>query len=99
MFPYLEILRAQGDPDLSRCTEEEGRRICDRIFAMHSWRRGAHTFAEQYWPGINLRKAREIETDEHARWVQRRSGARAAMHQHYREWNLAQRLRITFFCM
>lgn len=78
-------------------SDAPGHRIPDLMFSMHSWRRGADTFVQNYQPGIQKRKARRPEIYEHARWAQRQ--ATEDMHIHYREWEVAQRICLTQLCM
>jgi hypothetical protein len=97
VWPNLELLRAQGDPSTAHFTDAEGHRVCDKIYSMHSYRRGANTFVDHYQPAIQHRKATLAEIYEHARWA--RTGTGEEMHIHYREWELDQRLCLTQLCM
>lgn len=97
VWRHLETLRAMGEPSLACFSDEVGQRICDRVYSMHSWRRGANTFCERFEPGLQLRRARPDELYEHARWSRR--GSSEEMHVHYREWDLPPRIGITQFCM
>ena len=99
VWPHLEVLRIQRDPHLANCQDVEGQRISDRFYSMHSWRRGGNTFAQEHWSGINRRKATTVEIYEHGRWARQKKGSSEAMDAHYREWDIAQRLAISLFCL
>ena len=99
VYPHLEVLRALGEPGLANCSDEPGQRIADRFWSMHSWRRGADGFVQRHWEGINKRAARLDEIYEHARWRLTHRGRGEAMHVHYREWEIRDRVLITYLCM
>ena len=79
-------------------TDEPGHRIRDKIYSCHSWRRCGETVVSKFRPGINARKATDLEINEHARWRKRNKG-KEAMPIHYRQLDLEDRLAITLFCM
>ena len=99
LFPHLEVLRAQEDPGLANCSDVPGQRIQDRFWSMHSYRRGADGFVQRKWPEVNYRAARKEEIYEHARWRIQGKGRSEEMHIHYREWEIRERVLITYFCM
>lgn len=98
VFHHLEVLRASNDPSLATFSDLPGERIQDRLYSMHSWRRGADTFVQQHHPGVQRRKARLNEIYEHGRWAKGHSTSEA-MHIHYREWDLPERICLTQLCM
>ena len=98
VWPYLEVMRAMGEPSLQNCSDEEGQRIADRFYSIHSYRRGTDSFVQKFRSGIHLRKATTDEMYEHARWRKRAKGSTEDMHIHYREWPLHERLHITQQC-
>jgi hypothetical protein len=102
VWPHLEILRLMGDPSMAIFGPKgglspEGQGVTEKIYSMHSWRRGADTFAQQFHPRQQSRKALMDEIYEHGRW--KRGGRSEEMHIHYREWDMVQRLCITQLCM
>jgi hypothetical protein len=97
VYRHLEILRIQGDPSMATYSDAPGHRISDLMFSMHSWRRGADTFVQQFHPGIQKRKARKPEIYEHARWALRHTTE--DMHVHYREWDIVERTCLTQLAM
>lgn len=97
VWPHLERLRLMGDPSMATFSNQDGQSVMERIYSMHTWRRGADTFAQQYHPMLQARKALLDEIYEHGRW--KRSGRSEEMHIHYREWDLPRRICLTQFCM
>jgi hypothetical protein len=72
-FPLLEEMRAAGEPTLQVFTDREGQRICDKVWSMHSWRRGGRskvTRSPREGDPVPLggRKATLDEVNEHGRW-------------------------------
>jgi hypothetical protein len=102
-WPLLELMRRSGEPSLAPFTDAPGGRIQDLIWSIHSWRRAGRSRVsrgtrhnEPNPPGT--RRATSAEIYEHARWEavqQRRSEDMAA---HYNQWELIDRLAITFHC-
>lgn len=97
VWPHLEVLRAQGDPCMAVFSDVPGQRIADRIWAMHSYRRGADTFVQHHLPRVQARAATNIEIYEHGRW--RRQQQKEDMPTHYRGWDVEQRICLTQLCM
>jgi hypothetical protein len=76
---------------------QKGQTVMEKLYSMHSWRRGADTFVQQFHPHQQSRKALMDEVYEHGRW--KRSSRSEEMHIHYREWDMVQRLCLTQLCM
>ena len=100
--PLLEELRMAGEPTLQVFSDREGHRILDKVWSMHSWRRGGRSKATKRAragdptpPGA--RRASNDEVSEHGRWRQRFRAE--AMEVHYNEWDVVDRISITLFCM
>jgi hypothetical protein len=101
-FPLLEAMRAQGEPTLQVFSDIEGSRICDKVFSMHSWRRGGRSKVTRASrdgdctpPG--WRKATTDEINEHGRWRTRYHSETMAVH--YNDWEVIDRIMITLLCM
>jgi hypothetical protein len=101
-FPLLEAMRAQGEPTLQVFSDIEGSRICDKVFSMHSWRRGGRSKVTRASrdgdctpPG--WRKATTDEINEHGRWRTRYHSETMAVH--YNDWEVIDRTMITLLCM
>jgi hypothetical protein len=97
VYRHLAILRAMGDPSMAIFSDTPGHRLADLLYSMHSWRRGADTFVQQFNASWQRRKARIDEVYEHGRWTKK--GTAEAMHIHYREWGIPERLALTQLCM
>lgn len=102
VFPLLEELRVSGAASLRRYTNQEGHRIQDKMWSMHSYRRGGLSQVsrnrreyEEVAPGWRVATSNEIH--EHGRWRTRYQSE--AMSVHYREWELVDRVMITMLCM
>jgi hypothetical protein len=102
-WPLLEQQRLSGEPTLRGFSLLPGHRIRDKIYAMHSWRRGGrsrvsrtHRAGEPLIPG--RRKATDTEIVEHGRWRRRDRGGED-MPTHYDQWDVVDRASITTFCM
>jgi hypothetical protein len=100
--PFLEELRLTGEPTLQVFAAREGHRIHNKVWSMHSWRRGGRSKAtktpragDPRPPGA--RRASTDEISEHGRWRQRFRAE--AMEVHYNEWDVVDRISITLFCM
>ena len=91
----LETLRGTGEPTLAGFSNDEGQRICDKIYSCHSFRRGAETFVRKRRAGITLRGATLDEIYEHARWRRRRKLGSEAIDRHYTDPPLFDRITIT----
>jgi hypothetical protein len=99
VYCHLEVLRAMGDPSMAVFSDAPGHRVPELIYSMHSWRRGADTFVQQFTPTRQLRKARGPEIYEHARWRKLIKQTGEEMHIHYREWGVPERISLTQLCM
>jgi hypothetical protein len=97
VWPHLELLRAQGDSSMAVFSDLPGQRVSDRIWAMHSYRRGANTFVQHLLPQAQARAATQAEIYEHGRW--RLQQKKEDMAVHYRGWDVEQRICITQLCM
>jgi hypothetical protein len=97
VWPHLELLRAQGDPSMAVFSDLPGQRVADRIWAMHSYRRGANTFVQHFLLQVQSRAATTAEIYEHGRW--RLQQKKEDMSVHYRGWDVEQRICITQLCM
>jgi hypothetical protein len=97
VWPHLEVLRAQGDPSMAIFHDIPGQRVSDRIWSMHSYRRGANTFVQRLLPPFQARVASNAEIYEHGRWRQQQK--KEDMHVHYRGWDIEQRICLTQLCM
>jgi hypothetical protein len=101
-IPILEIQRLSGEPTLKAFSSKPGHRISDKVYSMHSWRRGGRSKVsrsarhnEPKPPGA--RRATPDEIYEHGRWTN--SQASESMPRHYNQWDLADRIGLTLFCM
>jgi hypothetical protein len=72
-YPILEMQRLAGEPSLSTFSSVPGKHIADKIYSMHSWRRGGRSRVSRA-PRHNepnprgTRKATPNEVYEHGRW-------------------------------
>lgn len=101
-IPLLEVMRLEGEPTLRSFSHKRGHRLQDKVYSFHSWRRSGRSRVsrlprhnEPNPPGT--RKASEDEVYEHGRWTQAVSSE--TMAQRYNQWDLADRLQISLFCM
>lgn len=94
-WPFLELMKMEGEPTLMVFNEEPGHRIRDKVYSCHSWRRGAESFVRKLWPGLNQRAASKLEQYEHACWKLKSE----AIHSHYAELSLEDCLAITLLCV
>jgi hypothetical protein len=97
VYRQLEVLRAIGDTSMAIFSDAPGHRLADLLYSMHSWRRGADTFVQQFHAAWQRRKARIDEVYEHGRWTKKATAE--AMHIHYREWGIPERIALTQLCM
>jgi hypothetical protein len=100
-IPLLEQMRLKGEPTLRSFSNQAGKRLQDKIYSMHTWRRAGRSVVsrlprhdEPNPPG--RRKASVDEVYEHGRWAQ--SVGSEDMPQRYNQWELADRLVITLSC-
>jgi hypothetical protein len=100
-WPLLEQMRRAGEPTLQCFSAREKNGIQDKVYSLHSWRRGGRSKVsrpprhnEPNPPGT--REATSNEVYEHGRWQKKRS---EDMPSHYNQWLLPDRLALTLFCM
>lgn len=96
LYPLLRTLQAAGDAHLTPFTDAPGNRLEDKIWSMHSYRRGARTHVSKK-RGPQHRRATETQVYEHARWTRRRGGEPVDVQ--YRDWDYADRIEITYLSM
>jgi hypothetical protein len=101
-WPLLEQMQQEGEPTLQVFTAVKGNRLRDKLYSMHSWRRGGRSRVsrpprhnEPNPPGTRVASGQEIY--EHGRW--RCKGRSEDMPSHYNQWDLADRLAISLLCM
>jgi hypothetical protein len=101
-WPLLEQQRLAGEATLRGFSTVPGHRIRDKIWSMHSWRRGGRSrvsrgprAGEPRIPG--RRKATNTEIVEHGRWRRRMGGE--DMPTHYNQWDVVDRAAITTLSM
>jgi hypothetical protein len=104
-WPLLEEMRTvDKEPTLLCFTNEEGNRIRDKIYSMHSWRRAGRSrvsrAARHNEPQPRgTRKATPTEVYEHGRWTNRCDQKGEDMAALYNQWGMIERLAITLFYM
>jgi hypothetical protein len=104
-YPILEMQRRAGEPSLSTFSNEPGNRMEDKIYSMHTWRRGGRSRVSRVsrLPRHNepnprgTRKASPTEVYEHGRWQQNKEAE--DMPKRYNQWDLSDRILITLCCM
>ena len=101
-YPLLEQMQQEGEPTLKVFTFIQGKRIRDKVYSMHSWRRGGQSRvsrqARHNEPHpLGARVATPQEVYEHGRW--RKKGRSEDMPSNYNQWDLADRLSISLFYM
>lgn len=95
LWPILEHMRVQTqEPTLRAFTDQPGNRIRDKVFSIHSYRRGATSYVKKKRPET-VRAATREEQFQHARWNLRS----VDIDQHYTEWSTQDRLAITLLCL
>lgn len=94
LWPSLEEQRRQGDPFLKAFDGSPGNTIREKIWSLHTYRRGARSHVSKRRPG-QYRKATKDEVYEHARW--KRSRRSEEIDVIYREWTLADRIQLTLY--
>jgi len=67
LWPLLEVQQLMGEPTLKAFTTTKGQQIKDKIWSMHSYRRGLTAFVLRKRPQ-NLRQATKDELRAHCRW-------------------------------
>jgi hypothetical protein len=101
-YPLLELQRASGEPTLRAFSDKKGHRIRDKVYSMHSWRRAgrsrvSRTPRHDEPNPKGTRMATPTEVYEHGRWQVAASSEN--MPRHYNQWDLADRIGVTLFCM
>jgi hypothetical protein len=101
-IPLLEVQRLSGEPTLQTFSTKAGQRIQDKVYSMHSWRRGGRSkvsrSARHSEPKPKgARRATPDEIYEHGRWTNSQAGEN--MPRRYNQWDLADRIGLTLFCM
>lgn len=96
LYPLLRTLQAAGDAHLTPFTNDPGNRLEDKIWSMHSYRRGARTHVSKK-RGPHHRRATDTQVYEHARWSKRRNGEPVDVQ--YRDWTYADRIELTYLSM
>jgi hypothetical protein len=97
LYPLLELQRLEGDPILMALDGRPGNSIREKMFSLHSYRRGADGWVHKRREGC-IRRATPLEIEEHGRWRLKNRGSES-MPVHYRELSLEERLYITLLCM
>ena len=95
VYPWLYMLKQEGDPFLRAFTEEIGNRIADKYYSINLYRRGGSSHVAKRRG--NKRRATETEIYEHGRWRLKRQNM--TMPQRYREFTLEDRIYVTWLCM
>jgi hypothetical protein len=102
VYPILQIQHLSGEPTLLAFSTRPGHRIRDKVYSMHSWRRGGRSRVsrkprhnEPNLPGTRM--ATSTEVYEHGRWQV--SASSENMPRRYNQWDLSDRVCITLFCM
>lgn len=97
LWPLLHMQRIAGDAHLKPFDGVNGNKSLEQAFySMHSYRRGARSVVSKsrLHP---LRKATDLEVNEHGRWRVKRSNMK--MDQLYLAWDTIDRIALTLFCM
>jgi hypothetical protein len=101
-IPILEEHRRLGDPTLSMFSNVPGQRMIDKIYSIHSWRRAGRSKVSRV-PRHGeprprgARKASPEEVYEHGRWEKKQDNE--SMPRRYNQWDLSDRIPVTYFCM
>ena len=92
LWPGLEEQQRQGDPFLKAFDGSPGNTIREKIWSLHTYRRGARSHVSKCHTG-QYRRATKDQIYEHARWT--RSRRREDIDVMYREWTLTDRILLT----
>ena len=100
LYPLLEILRLQGETSL--CIFKSSEDIQRAFYSMHSYRRGGRSRVQRKARhGEQAHAKRRLATDpqvrEHGRWRTRHVNEDMAAH--YNQWELVDRVLITWISM
>jgi hypothetical protein len=91
LLPLLHQQRMEGDKYLMQFTCLE-----DAFWSMHCYRTGGRSHVSASRP-LCWRQATDEEVNEHGRW--RRKKENENMAERYRQWNMRDRLMVTYLCM
>ena len=100
LYPLLEIMRLQGEPSLQIFKNSND--IQRAFYSMHSYRRGGRSRSQKKarsneHPHPKRRIATDAQVREHARWKTRHVNEDMAVH--YNQWELFDRVLITWISM
>jgi hypothetical protein len=101
-IPILDIHRRRGEPTLAMFSDVRGSRMIDKIYSIHSWRRAGRSKVSRA-PRHDeprpkgARKASPEEVYEHGRWEKKQDNE--TMPRRYNQWDLSDRICVTYFCM
>ena len=100
LLPALDVMRLQGESSLMRFSDVSALR--QAFYGMHSYRRGGRSRVQKasrpsFNDHPNRKKASDLQVIEHGRWKTRHRGE--SMTVHYNEWDLNDRVQITWLCM
>jgi hypothetical protein len=103
-WPLLEAMRVHGEPTLKFFSDAPGKRIKDRVYSIHSWRRSGRSrvsrCARHNEPQpLGARQASPQEVYEHGRWEAAKTNRTEDMPARYNQWEVVDRLAITLCCM
>ena len=97
LYPYLEQQLREGDATLKTWTQGDPARLSEKVYSLHTYRRGGRTHVERKRIGC-VRRATASEIEEHGRWRTRNTRG-TSMSTHYHEPSLEDRIYITLLCM
>ena len=97
VYPYLYQQLASGDALLNTYAQSDPTLLRQRLYSLHSWRRGGRTHVSRKRQGC-VRAATEQEIRDHGRW-RSRGKVGPDMVTHYREPSYEDRIYITLLCM
>jgi hypothetical protein len=101
-LPILETHRRKREPTLVMFSDVRGNRMIDKIYSIHSWRRAGRSKVSRA-PRHDeprpkgARKASAEEVYEHGRWEKKQDNE--SMPRRYNQWDLSDRICVTYFCM
>ena len=96
LYPALNQQLLEGDAFLRAFDGSPGNSVENKFWSLHCYRRGGRTHVSRTHKNTH-RKATDVQVYEHGRWRHRRSGEKIDVV--YREWTLADRVRLTLLCM
>jgi hypothetical protein len=101
-IPILEHHRRKGEPTISMFSDVQGNRLIDKICSIHSWRRAGRSKVSRV-PRHDeprpkgSRKASPEEVYEQGRWEKKQDNKN--MPRRYNQWDLLDRICVSYFCM